>query len=237
MTTYVLVHGAWHGAWCWQKIIPLLQGRGHTVVAPDLPAHGSDMTPMSDVSLQSYADRVCATVNAQVEPVVLVGHSLGGVTITQAAETCPGNIERLVYVTAFLLPDGVARLGYGSDVPGSVIGPNMVMSEDRSFVRITDEGVEPTFYHDCTQQDVATARRLMGPEPMVGITTPVTRTADRFGRIPRVYIECLDDRALLPEVQKRMYSETAVNRVISMNTSHSPFFAAPDELASHLMAL
>jgi pimeloyl-ACP methyl ester carboxylesterase len=237
MSVFVMVHGAWHGSWCWQKIVPLLEAKGHSVAAPDLPAHGDDPTPMSDVSLQAYADRVCAVVDAQSEPVVLVGHSLGGVTITQAAETCPQNIRKLVYVSAFLLPNGVARRGYGADIPGSLITDNMVVADNKLFATIKDEGVKPTFYHDCTDKDVATARAMMGPEPMVGIVTPVQYTAARFGRIPRVYVECLDDRALLPELQKRMYTDAGVDQVISMNTSHSPFFAAPKELAGHLHGL
>lgn len=237
MTVFVLVHGAWHGAWCWQKVVPLLEARGHTVAAPDLPAHGSDPTPISEVSLHAYADYVCDVVGAQSEPVILVGHSLGGVTITQAAETCPQNIRKLVYVAAFLLPNGVARMGYGADIPGSLIGANMVVADDRMLATIKDDGVKPTFYHDCTDADVAVARAMMGPEPMIGITTPVRYSTARFGRIPRVYIECLDDRALLPELQKRMYTDAGVDKVISMNTSHSPFFAAPTELADHLLRL
>ena len=89
MATYVLVHGAWHGAWCWFKVIPLLEKRGHKVVALDLPSHGRDKTPTSSVTLQSYADRVCQTLDECSEPVVLVGHSMGGVVITQAAEQRP----------------------------------------------------------------------------------------------------------------------------------------------------
>ena len=86
MSTYVLIHGAWHGAWCWDKLAPLLQDQGHTVIAPDMPAHGQDLMPISEVTLQSYANRVCEVVNQQTEPVILVGHSLGGISITQAAE-------------------------------------------------------------------------------------------------------------------------------------------------------
>ena len=78
MASYVLIHGAWHGAWCWDKVVPLLQQQGHTAVAIDLPAHGKDLTPLTKVSLQRYADKICQAVSQQPEPVILVGHSLGG---------------------------------------------------------------------------------------------------------------------------------------------------------------
>ncbi|MEM7442535.1 MAG: alpha/beta fold hydrolase [Pseudomonadota bacterium] len=237
MATFVLVHGAWHGNWCWKKLAPLLEAAGHGVVAPDMPAHGRDTTPVAEVTLQSYADAICTAVNAQTESVILVGHSLGGAMITQAAETCPDNIRKLVYLTAFLLPNGVARQGYGVDVPGSLVPPNLVVAEDKATVAIRDEGFGPAFCHDCPDEDVEMARALTRPEPMAGIVTPVRHTPERFGRIPRAYIECTEDRALMPAVQRRMYSETPVDQVIQMATSHSPFFAAPNELASHLDTL
>ena len=86
MSTYVLVHVSWGGAWCWDRVAPLLEQAGHHVVAFDLPAHGEDTTPVEQVTLASYTDRVVAVLDAQSEPVILVGHSHGGVVITQVAE-------------------------------------------------------------------------------------------------------------------------------------------------------
>ena len=77
MSRYVLINGAQHGGWCWRKVTPLLEARGHTVVAPDLPSHGDDKTPASTVTLTSYADRICAMASAQKEPIILLGHSAG----------------------------------------------------------------------------------------------------------------------------------------------------------------
>ena len=106
MSTYVLVHGSWHGGWCWDKVIPLLKARGHRVVAPDLPGHGRDKTPASDITLRAYADRVCDVLDAEAEPAILVGHSFGGLVITQAAEYRPEKIRTLVYLCAYLLRSG-----------------------------------------------------------------------------------------------------------------------------------
>jgi pimeloyl-ACP methyl ester carboxylesterase len=103
MSTYVLIHGAWHGGWCWDKVVPLLEKAGHKVQAPDLPSHGKDKTSYRTVSLQAYADSVCGILDTQSDRVVLVGHSMGGIVISQAAEYRPEKVDTLVYLTAFLL--------------------------------------------------------------------------------------------------------------------------------------
>src|SRR5664279_2862075 len=101
MSAFVLVHGAWHGGWCWDKVVARLEAMGHTAAAPDMPGHGDDKTPIAGVTLEHLVQRVCETIDAQSEPVVLVGHSYGGAMITQAAERRADKIKSLAYVTAF----------------------------------------------------------------------------------------------------------------------------------------
>src|SRR4051794_1073601 len=100
MTRFVLVHGAFGGAWCWEPVAVELRQRGHSVVAVDLRGSGGDRTPGEEVTLDAYAERVCEALAAGPEPAVLVGHSMGGVVITQAASRCPRQVSRLVYVAA-----------------------------------------------------------------------------------------------------------------------------------------
>ena len=90
ISTYILVHGAWHGGWCWDKVVPLLEARGHTVLAPDLASLGNDRTPLAEVSLAGWRDQIVDLISAQTEPVILVGHSRGGVVISEIAEKNPG---------------------------------------------------------------------------------------------------------------------------------------------------
>jgi len=233
VSTYVLVHGAWHGSWCWCKIVPLLEQKGHRVEAYDLPGHGCDKTPVSGVSMEAYVDSVCKILDAQSEPVILVGHSLGGVIITQAAEYRPEKIEILVYIAAVLLRNGESPL----NVPDtdSLLGPNMIMAEDGS-VTIKDEVIREAWYSDCCDEDVAWAKSLLVPQNPATFATAVSTSEENFGRIPRVYIECLRDKALSPWVQKKMYTDVRC-KVISMETNHSPFLSAPEELAAHLLSL
>ncbi len=237
MGTYVLVHGAWHGAWCWDKVVPLLNQAGHTAIAPDLPGHGKDRTPIAEITLQSYVQRVCQVVNAQAEPVILVGHSMGGVVITQAAEECPYRIKSLVYVCAYLPGNGETLGEWLQRNIESRLSASLVFAADRSYSTVRSEAAREIFYNDCSDEDVARAQSLLGPQPSAPSRVPLKTTPENFGRLPKVYIETLRDRAIPTSLQRRMYAAIPVTNVITMDTSHSPFFAAPAELVAHLTSI
>ncbi len=237
MSSYVLVHGAWHGGWCWYKVVSLLEKAGHTVVAPDLPSLGKDKTPVSEVSLAMWAEKVCHLLDTQPEPAVLVGHSRGGIVISEAAERRPDKVKTLVYLCAFLTRNGESLLQVAGEDSTSLVLPNLVVADDQSSCTVRDEAIRDAFYGGCSDEDVALARLCLAPEPMAPMATPVSVTEENFGRVPRVYIECQQDRAIPPALQKRMYNAMPCQQVISMNTSHSPFFSAPQALVDHLLAL
>jgi pimeloyl-ACP methyl ester carboxylesterase len=236
MSTYLLIHGAWHGAWCWHKVVPRLEKLGHRVLAPDLPSLGRDRTPPNRVSLPLWRDFVCNILDAQPEPVILVGHSRGGIVISEVAERRPEKIRVLVYLTAFLVRDGESLFDLAPH-PDSEVPPNMVMSEDKSSSTLRDDAIRSAFFSECSDDDVALACSLLQPEPTVPLGTPVHITAANYGRVPRVYIECLRDRAIPPALQKQMYSALPCKRVLSIDTDHSPFLSRPDELVTHLHAI
>ena len=237
MSTFVLIHGGWHGGWCWHKVAANLEKQGHTVIAPDLPSHGKDKTPTASVSLQTYVDSVCSILDAQAEPVILAGHSLGGVIITQVAEHRPDKIKLLVYLSAFLLRDGASLLSVAEHDAQGLVLPNLIFNEDRSIATVREDRLKEVFYADCPDEDVILAKSLLVPQALAPLPAPVHTTQQRFGQVPRAYIECLQDKALSPAVQKSMYTALPCRQVVSMNTSHSPFFSAPGELAAHLASL
>ena len=234
MSTFVLVHGGWNGGWCWEKVVPLLEEAGHKVEAPDLPGSGDDPTPTPEVSLQGYADRIAQVLDAQPEPVALVGHSSGGAVISQAAEQRPDKVKLLVYLAAFLLRDGEVLFSVGENDTGSLILPNLVMSEDGSSATIREDVIREGLLHDCSDEDVKRAKFRFAPQALAPFATPLALSEGNFGQIPRAYIETLQDRAVSPPFQKEMYEKLPCQKVVSMNTSHSPFFSAPEELAGHL---
>ena len=237
MSTFVLVHGAAHGGWCWYKVVAALERHGHTVLAPDLPGHGKDKTPVTAVTLQLYVDSVCKLLDAQREPVILVGHSMGGGIITQVAEERPDRIKCLVYLAAGLPRNGLPLLEWSQKETESAPLPNFEMAPDKISGAFREAGLREMFYGDCSEEDIVLAKLLLVPQALEPLTTPVKTSEAKWGRVPRVYIECLRDRAVTPSLQKRLYTAVPCQQVISMDTSHSPFFSAPGELARHLMAL
>lgn len=237
MANFMLIHGAWHGGWCWDHVAGILRRRGHQVEAPDLPGHGDDATPTAAVTLEGYAEHVAALLAAGPGEVHLVGHSLGGITISVAAERAPGKVAQLIYLAAFVPVDGddvrtLAPLNRASilNVPGA-----QSVSEDGSAVTVSPEVLVDGFYHDCSERDIAFARERLCPQPTQVFAA--TMALDAGLDIPRSYIECIEDQAIHIVAQRRMARRGGCGAVMSLETSHSPFFSAPGQLADALESL
>lgn len=236
MSTYVLVHGAWHGAWSWHRTTPLLRAAGHDVVTPDLPGHGIDPTPTAGMTLHDQAAAVGDILDAEADPVVLVGHSSGGAVITQAAEQRPEAVSRLVYLSAFLPPDGTSVMDLAQHDPDSAVLANLEIDEETGHASVRGSAIRDAFYHDCPPTDLYLARTLLRPEPLGTIGTPVSTTEEHFGSVPRTFIRCEQDRAITPAAQTRMCEQLPCDPVLSIDTGHSPFLADPENLAELLTA-
>lgn len=238
MTTFVLIHGAWHGGWCWDLAARELKMRDHRVVAPDLPGLGQDRTPLKDVSLASWADHVADLVRQQGEKVVLVGHSRGGVVISEVAERVPDAISSLVYLAAFLVPNGKTlheMLALGE--PREVAKDAIRMQPDGISSVIPLQRVGSIFYNTTSPDLQARAANLLTPEPMMSFITPVQLSDGRFGRVKRAYIECLQDNAIPVEIQRAMYKALPCDPVVTLDCDHSPFFSQPAQLANALASI
>jgi pimeloyl-ACP methyl ester carboxylesterase len=215
--------------------VPLLQKDGHRVYAPDLPGHGSDKTPISEITLQKYVGTICKIIDAQDQAVILVGHSRGGIVISQTAEVRPRRIRSLVYLAAFLLQNNESMIQLAVEDTDSLIPPNLAFSEDRSYHFIKDPTmIKEIFYGDCTDEDIDQATSNLVPEPTRPIETPLALTEENYGTVPRYYIGTMQDRAVSPMLQRRMNSAQPCRNVVWMDSSHSPFYSKPDELAAHL---
>jgi pimeloyl-ACP methyl ester carboxylesterase len=227
---FVLVHGAWHGAWCWYKTVTLLEADGHRVTVLDLPSHGTDGTPPAAVTLAAYAARVLAAIDAAGEPVILVGHSMGGIVISTVAEAAPAKISKLVYVSAFLLPNGSSLLDVATRDAGSLATPSLIVNAEEGLVDINRDAISAVFYGRCKPEDVNLARPLLKANALTPFATPLVLTAARYGGVRRFYISCLEDNAITPAAQQSMVAATPCEAVFAMRTDHSPFYSQPRQL-------
>jgi pimeloyl-ACP methyl ester carboxylesterase len=234
MTTFVLVHGAWHGGWCWHRIVAGLQHASHLAIAPDLKSLGRDRTPPGEITLATWTDQIAALVQAQPEPVVLVGHSRGGIVLSEVAERIPERVSALVYVTAFMLENDQSLQDFTAQDAESLVGPAMILNEAAGSVSLREDAVRDLFYGQCSDADVVLAKSLLVPEPLAPLATPLRLSASRFGSVPRIYVECTKDRAMTLAAQRRMQQALPCRQRITLEADHSPFFCDSERLTEVL---
>jgi len=231
MATFVLIAGAGHSAWSWKYVKPLLEQAGHRVLTPDLAGMGADQTPLQQVSLKSWAKDVAALIRAQPEPVILAGHSRGGAVISQTAEHVPDRIRALVYISAVLMPSGksaadvVAELGLESKD-----GFTLRRTADGLAVVFDTEEMRRCLYNQTSAERFAEAAALVKPEPLSGLGGVLDLSDERFGRVPRIYVECTNDRALTLDAQRALQKRIPCRKSYPIAADHSPFFSTPEEL-------
>ena len=233
---YVLVHAAWLGAWQWESVAKSLRAKGNTVITPDLPGHGDDKTPPASITMEHYTKVITDILDEQEEPVILVGHSFNGITVSRVAELRPSKVKCLVYLTAFLLPNGGSFYKAVQNVEGSKAVENFYLSEDETYALVKEDEIQNAFAHDIPKEAFDGAKPYIVPEPSAPLMYQLEITDENFGQIPKYYIECTDDRAIPIEVQRSMYSGN-VEKVFTLESSHTPNFSQSENLANILLEI
>jgi len=229
----VLVHGGLHGAWCWEHVVSLLREEGYTASAPDLPGMGQDRTPLPEVTLASTADFLAGYVGSRQE-VVLVGHSMAGPVISECAERVPEHLLGLVYLAANLVPSGQSiREAAGVDLDGVMTGVHI--SADGLSSTYEPETALTVFYNSTDRAEAERAIARLTPQPLEPTSARLSLTKERFGSVPRAYIECLQDRAIPIAFQRRMQQALPCTPVVTMDCDHSPFLCQPGALSRHII--
>ncbi|MGE0500579.1 MAG: alpha/beta hydrolase [Rhizobiaceae bacterium] len=223
--TFLLVHGSWHGPWCWDHLVPALKRRGFEARTVDLPSCGTD--PATLGGLDDDASVVTDAARAIDGNVVVVGHSYGGAVISEA--TYGANVNRLVYLGAFMPDTGRTFVSY---LPEGPLPPYVGLRDDGAS-QVPAGQSYPSFYADCGPNIADWATNMLRLQSQRIFGHPITDAAWR--KLPSTYILLTQDQALPPDFQ-RMFAAQA-NEVREFASSHSPFLSRPDDLAELLVSI
>lgn len=229
MANYVLVHGAWHGAWCWRRVLPGLRAAGHEVHAVTLTGVGERRHLLSrGIDLDTHIQDVCGLIEAEeLADVVLVGHSYGGMVITGAAARLGERIARLVYVDAVVPEPGESW--------SSTHAPE-VQAQRRADIARTGAiaPADPSAF-GLTGTDHAWVARRQTPQPGGVYDSPlVFDPAQVFAR-PRAFIDCVQPALPTIAASRRRVREAPGWRIVEIATGHDPMISAPDDLVKALL--
>jgi len=236
MARFVLVHGAFSGAWIWGPLMDRLKAAGHSVEAFDLPGLGDDHTPVSEAGLDACAARLCEVLAASSEPAVVVGHSMGGIIITQGAARCSGRVSALVYVAAFLPKDGQSLLDLTKlpEGAGDQVQANIIIEGEPPVGVMPAAASQHALYGCCSDDVAAWAIARQRPQPVAPFATAVSIPPGALDRIKRYYVLCTRDRAIPPPLQRRMIAENVCADVIELDADHTAHLSRTNELAKAL---
>jgi len=230
--TLVLVHGAWHGAWCWDPVLPGLTEAGIPTRALDLPGHGASTLALGDLETDAAALR--AEIDAITGPVVVCAHSYGGAVATVGAAGCP-RVRHLVFVAAFPLAPAesctTAAVGEVPDGAGETLLGAALRFHDDDTITLDRDGAIAAMYNECTQDAAAWAADRLGAQ--AGAELRGTATTVAWHEIPSTYVVCARDRAVAPALQRAL--ATRCSDVRELDADHSPFLSRTDEMVALLV--
>lgn len=240
MAGFVPIHGSWHGGWCFDPVAELLRARGHLVVAPTLPGMGGTAEELAAVTLGEwgeFAAQHCRDLKAALGggPVVLGGHSRGGLVVSTAAERAPEAMDALVYICAMMLPSGSSRAEFKTmEEPNPDFDAIISKVHDGVATEVDPARAGPVFAQLSPPELVAGVLPRLVAEPHGPRSEPLQLTAERWGALPRTYVECTADRTIPIASQRRMQAMSPGARVVTLDADHSPYLSRPQELADAL---
>lgn len=233
--TIVLVHGAWSDASAWDAVTPLLKAKGREVIVVNLPGHGKDETSFATINLQTYVDAVKTAIGNK-KNIVLVGHSMAGVVISEVAEQIPAQIKELIYLAAFLPNSGDSLLSLSTKDAGTHLGKDLIIDQEHDRAIVKKEFVADVFVADAPKKvaDYVIAN-FKTDEPLAPFVDKIILTDANFGSVKKVYIHTTQDNAVSYPYQQEMVKNAKVAKTYTLKTSHTPFISAPAELAAIIL--
>lgn len=226
--TLLFVHGAWHGSWAWDPLLPKLAEAGIESRAVDLP--GVDRAPGRH-DLAGHVEYLRAELAQLTGPVVICSHSYGGAVVSEAADGVPA-VAGLVYLASFMMEPGQACTDVNTPAPGPG-DPALAPVLDGEFLHVPEPAARHMFYGDATEAQARSAARRLTPEHVGTVTSPISVAA--WQSIPSTYIVCAKDAAVPPDVQYEMARHAT--RTVTLDSGHAPMLTQPSELAALLTGI
>lgn len=236
LTHFLLIHGSWHGAWCWYKVAPLLEAEGHSVTVAELPGRGQHSAIPALVGLSDMVNSVMRQLPPDIRFTTLA-HSRYGILASALAERFPERVERTIYLAAYMLRSGERAADQFRDDVGSKLRPGVHINRTRLWDGLKPNVYREALYHDCPVEDWMLGRLMMCHEPVRPALNRLRLTQGRYETVPRAYIRLTDDRAVTPAAQDRFLARTEVDRVEDIAASHSAYFSMPDVLCKTVIKL
>ena len=231
MADIVLVHGAWHGSWCWRRVLPLLWLAGHRVIPVTLSGLGERAHQLSpEITLDTHVEDVVTAMRAEeCSRAVLVGHSYGGLVITGAADRLAEEVGRLVYVDAIVPLPGEAW---------STRNPPEVQAARREAIARHGHLTPPSpAVFGLTGADADWVERRQTPQPAGVYDVPLSFDAGRWAALPRTFVDCVQPALATIEPSRSLVRSQPGWEVVELDTGHDPMVSAPADLAAVLLAV
>jgi pimeloyl-ACP methyl ester carboxylesterase len=230
--TFVLVHGAWGGAWIWRRVMAPLRAAGHEVQAATLTGDGDRAhLRRADITLADHIADVVALIEAEeLSDIVLVGHSYGGMVITGVADALPGRMRQLVYVDAMVPLPGE---GWGTGHPPEIVAARLAAASAHDNALPPPDPVD----FGLTGPDRAWLLRRQVPHPFGMYRVPLAFDGERWARLPRCFIDCTQPAYPTIAAMRARVRAQAGWKVVEIATGHCPMVSAPEALLAHLLAL
>jgi pimeloyl-ACP methyl ester carboxylesterase len=243
MKTFVLVHPAWHGGWCWKKVVPFLREKGQVVATPTLTGLGERSHLASpEVGLETHViDVVNVLKEEDLRDVVLVGHSSSGAVITGVADRAPERLAQVIYLDAFVPDDGEAVLDLVTPDRRRAL-EQLVKSEGQGwllprFAPAPWETIVREMWGVTDTEDVRWMLERLRPTPVGHFRDPVRRTNPAAEKLPRTYVRCRQFPNPRFDNHAEMARRTAGWRYRELAASHHPAITTPDRVAGLLLEL
>jgi pimeloyl-ACP methyl ester carboxylesterase len=235
--TFVIVHGAFQNAASWQQVSDALKAKGHSVLTVDLPGRNAQGANAKAITISQYVDTVRGLIEKLNEPVTLVGHSFGGITISLVGLSIPEKIKRLVYVAAYIPVSGESMQSLSAgDKDNGFSEKSFVVSPDYAFATILDEDRARLFINDGKPEQQKAMADAMLREPLGPIGTKVDVAPEKFAAITKAYIRTTMDKTVSLSIQNMMIKRTDIKQTSDINTGHSPQISQPKMLADLIIA-